>query len=193
MSEQWPKWYRFGSTGLVIKRTDPTVAFWMRANGFSQPGHWGSAQYRMVETGELVPITEEEADEILDPTGNEWVDQTVVPIREGVDRGYWLPATTKPVAALMWEMDSRDRKEATGKKHGDKHPDCNLVLFVKCRRKDLPKARTVTLYEWLCWDEGGDEEIYWMAGPPVETAAKYGFKYFVKTGNTRTVEVPTND
>lgn len=191
MSEQWPKWYRFGSTGLVIKRTDPTVAFWMRANGFSQPGHWGSAQYRMVETGELVLITEDEANEILDPTGNEWVDQTVVPPRVGIDRCYW--SDCRPSTDRMWLMTETGRPQAVGRKHGDKHPDNSLVLWVRCRRKDLPKTRTVTLYEWLCWDEGGDEEIYWMAGPPVETATRYGFKYFVKTGNTRTVEVPTND
>lgn len=189
MTVQFPQWYRIKNSDTLVERTATNILVYRRASGYNQVAPWGLAHYIQVESGDLIPTTADEADRILHPENHEWVVQDRVPARVGVDRCYWAQPGTNPTDGIMWRMSS-ERPEAIGKKHGDKHPCNTLVLHVKCLRKDLPKTRTVTLYEWLCWDEGGDEELIFSVGPPVETSTRYGYKHYVKTGRTREVEVP---
>lgn len=63
----------------------------------------------------------------------------------------------------------------------------------KCRRKDLPPItppkpamRTVTLNQWIVWDEEGEESERWQSDTP-----ESWYNYY-KTGESKTVEVPVD-
>lgn len=54
-----------------------------------------------------------------------------------------------------------------------------------------PKARTVVLKEWLCWDDCGPVVLLWQDVDPTTDGIAYNeFDHAHTTGNTRTVEIP---
>ena len=140
-------------------------------------------------------ITKEEAFALLDPptpveSPDDWVEITHthpdhVP-RVGID---WFTTRDNPLDSSLWV------------KQESYHTKKTVAMFLKeskgrhkCRRKDLPPItppkpamRTVTLNQWIVWDDEGEESEQWRADTPSDC---WYNQY--KTGQTKTVEVPVD-
>lgn len=85
-------------------------------------------------------LTEAEALALLDPpkpveSPDDWVKQDRVPARNGIDQCWWARRGADQSNFEWWSLP--DASE--GKMYGDSHhSDPNLVLYIRCRRKDLP-------------------------------------------------------
>ncbi len=116
---------------------------------------------------------------------DDWVTQDRVPARKG-DQVRWSNWTGKDRWYEVWE-DSYRKYEA---RHGWVDPADGLTLSVRCLRKDLPpvspppKTRTVTLAQWIVWDDIGRECRVFCVGRP------RGWKYAYDTGESEQHEVP---
>lgn len=65
--ETWPKWYKYSDGSGVIERTFHNCCVVTPLVNRQQlwRDSWNADDYRQVETGELIPITADEADRIL--------------------------------------------------------------------------------------------------------------------------------
>lgn len=76
---------------------------------------------------------------------DEWVIQDRVPMRDVVDQGRYQLKETRPSHDAIWYALSDINMKTRGLMHGATHPyDPNCMLFVRCRRRDLPKVKPKT-------------------------------------------------
>lgn len=143
-------------------------------------------------------LTKEEALERLDKpepveSPDDWVIQNRVTARPGIDAGWWNSSIMTDVGTCDGWWNIRKDGSAIGKKHGYVASD-GQILNLCCRRKDLPPItppkpamRTVTLNQWIVWDDTGEESEQWRADTPSDC---WDNQY--KTGESKTVEVPVD-
>jgi hypothetical protein len=107
-------------------------------------------------------ITKEQAEALLLPkeSPDDWVVQDRVPARAGIDERRFTTVSTGYMEGWNEVKDSW----SAGLMHGSERG--GQAVEVRCRRKDLPHARTVTIIRWLCWNEDGKERIVQAANRP---------------------------
>ena len=107
-------------------------------------------------------ITKEQAEALLLPkeSPEDWFVQDRVPARAGVDERRFTTVSTGYMEGWNEVKDSW----SAGLMHGSERG--GQTVEVRCRRKDLPHARTITIIRWLCWNEDGKERIVQAANRP---------------------------
>lgn len=104
-------------------------------------------------------LTKEQAEALLLPkeSPDDWVVQDRVPARAGIDqRAYYHSGDGANISEYSW-ADAGDMAWHSMPMHGHKHGD--IIVHLRCRRKDLPHDRTITITRWLCWNEVGKARL----------------------------------
>lgn len=144
--------YRYPTSGTIRKRDwhDVTYADHFSSTDFHGKVNFGNRLELRCRRKDL-PVAAENTED--------WVVQDRVPARVGVDERRFIT----PSGHVQSWGEVKESWSA-GMMHGEKK--AGETIEVRCRRKDFPETRTITITRWLCWNEVGKERLIHAAKRP---------------------------